>query len=123
MRHGYKGAFEMAATVDYLFGYEATAEVVDDWMYEEPGPGLLCSTPRSRSSSRRRTRGRCSASLRRLFEAAERGLWEHPPEDLMAELRRLYWELDAYLEAWRETRVQARSAAGVAPEAERKEVS
>jgi len=24
MRHGYKGGFEMAATVDYLFGYEAT---------------------------------------------------------------------------------------------------
>ncbi|MBC7678812.1 MAG: cobaltochelatase subunit CobN, partial [Pseudorhodobacter sp.] len=33
-RHGYKGAFEMAATVDYLFGYDATAGVVDDWMYE-----------------------------------------------------------------------------------------
>ena len=33
-RHGYKGAFEMAATVDYLFGYDATAHVVDDWMYE-----------------------------------------------------------------------------------------
>ena len=34
-RHGYKGAFEMAATVDYLFGYDATANVVDDWMYEK----------------------------------------------------------------------------------------
>ncbi|MDP9395166.1 MAG: cobaltochelatase subunit CobN, partial [Actinomycetota bacterium] len=33
-RHGYKGAFELAATVDYLFGYDATAGVVDDWMYE-----------------------------------------------------------------------------------------
>ena len=33
-RHGYKGAFELAATVDYLFGYDATAGVVTDWMYE-----------------------------------------------------------------------------------------
>jgi cobaltochelatase CobN len=33
-RHGYKGAFELAATVDYLFGYDATAQVVEDWMYE-----------------------------------------------------------------------------------------
>ena len=33
--HGYKGALELAATVDYLFGYDATADVVDDWMYEE----------------------------------------------------------------------------------------
>src|SRR3546814_10670936 len=33
-RHGYKGAFEMAATVDYLFGWDATTGVVGDWMYE-----------------------------------------------------------------------------------------
>ena len=32
--HGYKGAFEIAATVDYLFGYDATAGIVEDWMYE-----------------------------------------------------------------------------------------
>ena len=31
---GYKGAFELAATVDYLFGYDATTHVVADWMYE-----------------------------------------------------------------------------------------
>lgn len=34
-RHGYKGALEMAATVDYLFGYDATANVVSDFMYEQ----------------------------------------------------------------------------------------
>ena len=34
-RHGYKGAFELAATVDYLFGYDATTGVVADWMYEK----------------------------------------------------------------------------------------
>ena len=34
-RHGYKGGLELAATVDYLFGYDATAGVVDDWMYEQ----------------------------------------------------------------------------------------
>ncbi|HCF29614.1 MAG TPA: cobaltochelatase subunit CobN, partial [Cyanobacteria bacterium UBA11049] len=33
MRHGYKGAFEMAATVDYLFAYDATAKCVEDYMY------------------------------------------------------------------------------------------
>ena len=34
IRHGYKGAAELAATVDYLFGYDATAGVAEDWMYE-----------------------------------------------------------------------------------------
>src|SRR3712207_910204 len=43
-RHGYKGAFELAATVDYLFGYNATAGVVADWMYrsEERRVGKEC---------------------------------------------------------------------------------
>ena len=35
IRHGYKGAAELAATVDYLFGYDATTGVAEDWMYED----------------------------------------------------------------------------------------
>ena len=34
MRHGYKGAFEIAATVDYLFAFAATARVVDDHHFD-----------------------------------------------------------------------------------------
>mgnify|MGYP003342859655 CR=1 FL=1 len=34
-RHGYKGALEVAATVDYLYGYDATARIGEDWMYEQ----------------------------------------------------------------------------------------
>lgn len=34
MRHGYKGAFEMAATVDYLFAFQATAGCVADHHFD-----------------------------------------------------------------------------------------
>ena len=34
MRHGYKGAFEMAATVDYLFAFAATARAVGDHHFD-----------------------------------------------------------------------------------------
>ncbi|KXJ50955.1 MAG: cobalamin biosynthesis protein CobN [Thalassospira sp. Nap_22] len=34
MRHGYKGAFEMAATVDYLFAFAATARCVADHHFD-----------------------------------------------------------------------------------------
>ncbi|MGC8045260.1 cobaltochelatase subunit CobN, partial [Salmonella enterica] len=34
-RHGYKGGLELTATVDYLFGYDATAQVMEDWMYQQ----------------------------------------------------------------------------------------
>ncbi len=60
-RHGYKGAFEMAATVDYLFGYDATAGVVEDWMYERVTEAYVAD-PACGSSSASRTRGRCGRS-------------------------------------------------------------
>ena len=34
MRHGYKGAAEIAATVDYLFAFAATSRAVDDAHFE-----------------------------------------------------------------------------------------
>ena len=34
--HGYKGAFEMAASIDYLFAYDATTNLIDDYQYQ-PG--------------------------------------------------------------------------------------
>ena len=75
-RHGYKGAFELAATVDYLFGYDATAHVVEDWMYERVTDGLRRRPRRCGSSSSSRTRGRCASIAERLLEADERGMWD-----------------------------------------------
>ena len=34
-KHGYKGAQEISAMVDIVFGWDATADVVEDWMYEK----------------------------------------------------------------------------------------
>ena len=101
MRHGYKGGFEMAATTDYLFGYDATAGVAEDWMYEGIARSYALD-PEVQSFLREKNPWALMSIIRRLFEAAQRGMWERPPDDLLAELRRLYYELDAYLEAWRE---------------------
>ena len=60
-RHGYKGAFELAATVDYLFGYDATARVVEDWMYERVTESYVAD-PEIRSSSGTPIPGRCARS-------------------------------------------------------------
>ena len=35
MRHGYKGAFEIAATVDYLFGFAATTDAVRNHHFDQ----------------------------------------------------------------------------------------
>jgi cobaltochelatase CobN len=107
MRHGYKGGFEMAATTDYLFGYDATADVAEDWMYEGIARSYALD-PVVQAFLREKNPWALLGIIRRLFEAADRGMWENPPDDLLEQLRRLHWELDAYLEEWRDLRVAAR---------------
>ena len=74
MRHGYKGAAEIAATVDYLFAFAATARAVDDAHFEALYDAYLgddavvdfmqAHNPAALAETRSRFR-----------EAIERGLW------------------------------------------------
>ena len=97
-RHGYKGAFEMAATVDYLFGYDATAHVVDDWMYERVTAAYV-TDPEVRKFFEQSNPWALQSIAERLLEASDRGMWNATPESLRS-LR------DAILEAetWQESR-------------------
>ncbi len=74
-RHGYKGAFEMAATVDYLFGYDATARVVEDWMYERVTAAYVAD-PAVRKFFEASNPWALRSIAERLLEACERGLWD-----------------------------------------------
>ena len=76
-RHGYKGAFEMAATVDYLFGYDATAGVVADWMYEKLTESYVLDAE-NREFLADANPWALHGMAERLLEAADRGLWEEP---------------------------------------------
>jgi cobaltochelatase CobN len=96
-RHGYKGAFEMAATVDYLYGYDATAGVVDDWMYAQVADEYLFDQT-SQDFLRRSNPWALKAMAERLLEAAARGLWGDADEDRLRHLRMLAAEIDAELE-------------------------
>ncbi|WP_106400262.1 cobaltochelatase subunit CobN [Actinocorallia populi] len=96
-RHGYKGAFELAATVDYLFGYDATAGVVHDWMYEALATSYVLDED-VQQFMRRANPWALRSVIERLDEAAERGLWEAPDAALLAELRRVYLEVEGDLE-------------------------
>ncbi|MGH3694413.1 MAG: cobaltochelatase subunit CobN [Pseudonocardiaceae bacterium] len=96
-RHGYKGAFELAATVDYLFGFDATAGVVDDWMYHQLAESYVFD-PGVQQFLRKSNPWALRGMTERLLEAADRGLWAHPdPADLDA-LRAVYLDLEGDLE-------------------------
>ncbi len=102
-RHGYKGAFELSATVDYMFGYDATAQVVEDWMYQDVTEEYVLN-PEMQEFFRESNPWALRAIVERLLEAVERGLWENPPPEMLEQLKELYLELEADLEARQEGR-------------------
>ena len=102
-RHGYKGAFELAATVDYMFGYDATAQVIEDWMYEDVTESYVLD-PETQQFFQESNPWALKGIVERLLEAIERGLWEEPPPEMREKLQQLYLELEADLEARQEGR-------------------
>ncbi|MFC5667139.1 cobaltochelatase subunit CobN [Kitasatospora misakiensis] len=96
-RHGYKGAFEMAATVDYLFGYDATTGVVADWMYEKLTQEYVLD-PVNREFLAGANPWALHGISERLLEAASRGLWEQPDPALIEQLQAAFLETEGDLE-------------------------
>lgn len=96
-RHGYKGAFELAATVDYLFGFDATTGVVHDWMYEALAREYVLDET-NQAFMRRSNPWALRGIVERLHEAADRGLWAEPDPDLVAAMQEVYLELEGDLE-------------------------
>ena len=97
IRHGYKGAAELSATVDYLFGYDATAGVAEDWMYEQVAEKyLLDADVASFMSASNPWAARGIAE--RLLEAADRGMWGSPADETLAQVRERFLALEGELE-------------------------
>jgi cobaltochelatase CobN len=74
MRHGYKGAFEMAATVDYLFAFAATSGAVADHHFDAVYDAYL-GDPDVRDFVAQHNPAALAEMAQRLLEAQERGLW------------------------------------------------
>ena len=104
-RHGYKGAFELAATVDYMFGYDATAQVIEDWMYANVTEEYVLN-PEMQQFFRQSNPWALRGIVERLLEAIARGMWENPPPELLAQLQELYLEMETDLEARQESSPQ-----------------
>ncbi|KLO26681.1 cobaltochelatase subunit CobN [Mycobacterium haemophilum] len=96
-RHGYKGAFEMAATVDYLFGYDATAGVMADWMYEQLAQRYVLD-PENRKFMAESNPWALHGMAERLLEAVGRGLWADPKSETLDGLRQTLLETEGDLE-------------------------
>ena len=96
-RHGYKGGFEMAASLDYLFAYDASTGRVPDWSY-----GAICDRWLRQANTLEFLRQANPWALRdmaeRLLEAHNRGLWEGSTQEQLSHLRDLVLTSEALIE-------------------------
>ncbi|PWW56852.1 cobaltochelatase subunit CobN [Actinokineospora spheciospongiae] len=97
-RHGYKGAFELAATVDYLFGYDATTGVVADWMYDKLAQTYALD-PENRKFLTESNPWALHGIAERLLEAADRKMWAEPDPETLRQLQELYLQVEGDIEA------------------------
>jgi cobaltochelatase CobN len=88
MRHGYKGAFEIAATVDYLFGFAASTNAVANHHFDQLFASYL-EDDRVRDFMASANPAALRETTARFAEAIRRGLWtprSNRAADLIAEL-------------------------------------
>ncbi|MBD2447538.1 cobaltochelatase subunit CobN [Nostoc sp. FACHB-152] len=97
MRHGYKGAFEMSATVDFLFAYDATTKCVEDHMYQGIAESYLFDTDVSAFIQYNNPHALRDIA-ERLLEAHQRGLWENVDLLTLDNLRNLVHQAEAAIE-------------------------
>ncbi|RAH98759.1 cobaltochelatase subunit CobN [Acuticoccus sediminis] len=76
MRHGYKGAFEMAATVDYMFAFAATTGAVKDHHFDATYAAFVADETVA-AFMKANNPAAWTEMTARLGEAIARGLW-HP---------------------------------------------
>jgi cobaltochelatase CobN len=97
-RHGYKGGLELTATVDYLFGYDATAQVMEDWMYEDVAQTYALHSGMQQFLEEANPWAQ-NAIAERLLEAASRGMWAAPKAQTLDALREVFLSSETLLEA------------------------
>jgi cobaltochelatase CobN len=74
MRHGYKGAFEMAATLDYLFAFAATTDAVKSHHFDQLFDAYLAD-PAVRAFITQHNPDALREMAQRFEEAMRRGFW------------------------------------------------
>ena len=96
MNHGYKGASDMCNVVSHSFGWDATSDIVPDWVYEGYANKYALDT-----TVQEWMRDVNPWALQRiaeiLLEAAQRGYWDASPT-MLEDLQSLYISIEGVIE-------------------------
>ncbi len=95
-RHGYAGAADLSKTIDDVLGWDATVEVVEDWMWEGLANKYVVD-PKMQQWLKDVNPYALQNMTERLLEAIERGLWQ-ANEAMKKKLQQLYLQVEGLLE-------------------------
>ena len=94
--HGYKGAGDISKRIGRVYGWEATTQEVDDWIFDDITRTFVLDDE-MRQFFEENNPYALEEIGRRLLEAAERGLWDADPEVLDG-LKNAYLEMEGWIE-------------------------
>jgi len=95
-RHGYKGAGDLSRMVDIAFGWDATAAVLEDWMYESLANKYALDKEMQEWMKKVNPHALQNIA-ERLLEAVERGMWQ-ATDEMKEKLRDIYLETEGWIE-------------------------
>ncbi len=95
-RHGYKGAGDISKRVGRVYGWEATTQEVDDWIFDDMARTFVLNEENRRFFEENNPWA-LEEIARRLLEAEKRGLWTADREILEA-LKDTYLEIEGWIE-------------------------
>ena len=95
-RHGFKGAQEISKAMDSFFGWDASAEVAEDWMYEQVAQNFLLDSD-VRQWMEQANAGAVYNVASKLLEANQRGMWK-AKADTLDQLQRIFLNTEGLLE-------------------------
>ena len=95
-QHGYKGAGDISQRVGRVYGWEATTQEVDDWIFDDIAKTFIMDEE-NRKFFEENNPWAMEEMARRLIEAEQRGLWKADPE-VLDSLKNMYLEIEGWME-------------------------
>lgn len=95
-RHGYKGAGDISKVMDIVLGWDATADVMEDWMYERVA-GKYALDPQMQAWLKEVNPYALQNILDKLLETIQRGMW-NATDEMRERLRDAYLEIEGDIE-------------------------
>lgn len=96
--HGYKGACDISQTVDHIFGWDATAKTMENWMYEEIAKKFVINEEFAEWIREVNPYALQNIS-ERLLEAIQRGMW-NASQQIQDELKKVYLDMEGEFEVY-----------------------